>query len=197
MIAWLSKILLNFITKIISNYSTEVTLSNGGLCVLTVVMLQIWVFFVRDTVTLGFLFPDILGEHSVFISRVKQPEKMSIIFQQDATRHILLYFCKLLYMFRVVTPPIISSTCNCNYSIWHWSNFGKWSVWIQLKMGGMNPSLLPSAIVVKLEIEVPTPLQSRKGADTGLYLSSLAEFTHCIFRRLTSARCCNYSYICS
>jgi len=25
-------------------------------------------------------------------------------------------------MFRVVTPPIISSTYNCNYSIWHWSN---------------------------------------------------------------------------
>jgi len=28
-------------------------------------------------------------------------------------------------MFRVVTPPIIRSTYNCNYSIWHWSNFGK------------------------------------------------------------------------
>jgi len=25
-------------------------------------------------------------------------------------------------MFRVVTPPIIRSTYNCNYSIWHWSN---------------------------------------------------------------------------
>jgi len=25
-----------------------------------------------------------------------------------------------LYMFRVVTPPIIGSTYNCNYSIWHW-----------------------------------------------------------------------------
>jgi len=29
---------------------------------------------------------------------------------------------KLLYMFRVVLPPIIRSTCNCNYSIWHWSD---------------------------------------------------------------------------
>jgi len=27
-----------------------------------------------------------------------------------------------LYMFRVVTPPIIRSTYNCNYSIWHRSN---------------------------------------------------------------------------
>jgi len=27
-----------------------------------------------------------------------------------------------LYMFRVVNPPIIRSTYNCNYSIWLWSN---------------------------------------------------------------------------
>ena len=49
-------------------------------------------------------------------------ESMSIIIQQVATIYSLLYFCKLLYMFRVVTPPIIRSTYNCNYSIWHWSN---------------------------------------------------------------------------
>jgi len=35
---------------------------------------------------------------------------------------------EMLYMFWVVTPPIIRSTYNCNYSIWHWSNFGKCSV---------------------------------------------------------------------
>jgi len=29
--------------------------------------------------------------------------------------------CKLLYMFRVVSPPIIRSTNNCIYSIWYWS----------------------------------------------------------------------------
>ena len=46
----------------------------------------------------------------------------SIIVQLDATIYSLLYFCKLLYMFRMVTPPIIRSTYNCNYSIWHWSN---------------------------------------------------------------------------
>jgi hypothetical protein len=34
----------------------------------------------------------------------------------------LLYFCRLLYMFRVVIPPIIKNTYNCNYCIWHWSN---------------------------------------------------------------------------
>jgi len=49
-------------------------------------------------------------------------ESMSITVQQDATIYSSLYFCKLLYMFRVVTPPIIRSTYNCNYSIWHWSN---------------------------------------------------------------------------
>jgi len=49
---------------------------------------------------------------------------MSIIVQQDATVYSLLYFCKLLYMFRVVTPPIITRTYNCNYSVWHWSYFG-------------------------------------------------------------------------
>jgi len=57
---------------------------------------------------------------------------MSIIVQQDATMYSLLYFCKLFYMFRVVNPPIIRSTYSCNYSIWHWSNFGKCSVWSQL-----------------------------------------------------------------
>jgi len=67
-------------------------------------------------------------------------ESMSVIVQQDETTYSLLYFCKLLYMVRVVTPPIIRSTYNCNYSIWHWSNFGKCSVWNQL------PSLLHFAI---------------------------------------------------
>ena len=67
-------------------------------------------------------------------------ESMSIIVQQDATMYNLLYFCKLLYVFRVVTPPIIRSTYNCNYSIWHWSNFGKCGVWSQLKMRGVDRS---------------------------------------------------------
>jgi hypothetical protein len=49
-------------------------------------------------------------------------DSMSIIVQRDATIYNLLCFCKLLYMFRVVTSPIIRSTYNCNYSIWHWSN---------------------------------------------------------------------------
>ena len=46
-------------------------------------------------------------------------ESVSIIVQQDTTIYSLLYFCKVLYMFRVVIPPIIRSTYNRNYSIWH------------------------------------------------------------------------------
>jgi hypothetical protein len=46
-------------------------------------------------------------------------ESMSIILQQDATVYSLLYLCKLLYMFRVVTPPIIRDTYNSNHSISH------------------------------------------------------------------------------
>ena len=33
-----------------------------------------------------------------------------------------IYICKLLCMFRVVSPPIIRSTYNCIYSIWYLSN---------------------------------------------------------------------------
>ena len=65
-------------------------------------------------------------------------ESMSIIVQQDATMYCCLYFCKLLYMFRVVTPPIIRSTYNSNYNIWHWPNFGKCSVWSQLTLKSLN-----------------------------------------------------------
>jgi hypothetical protein len=53
----------------------------------------------------------------------------------------LLYFCKLLYMFPMVTPLIIRSTYNCNYSIWYRSNFGKCSVWSQLKMRVMDTTV--------------------------------------------------------
>jgi hypothetical protein len=53
---------------------------------------------------------------------------LSIIVQQDATMYSLLYFCKLLYIFRVITPSIIRSTYNCNCSICYWTNFGKCSV---------------------------------------------------------------------
>ena len=91
-------------------------------------------------------------------------ESMSIIVQQDMIRYILLYFCKLFYMFRVVTTPIIRSTYNCNYSTWHWFKL----------------SLLPSAIVVKLELRSTFTTIAEGSRDS-----------------LISARSCNYSYMCS
>jgi len=42
-----------------------------------------------------------------------------IYFQRDATLHSLFISGKLLYMFRVVSSPIIRSTYNCIYSIWY------------------------------------------------------------------------------
>jgi len=32
--------------------------------------------------------------------------------------HTVYFICELLYMYRVVSPPIIRSTNNCIYSIW-------------------------------------------------------------------------------
>jgi len=49
---------------------------------------------------------------------------MSIIVQQDAIIRSLLCFCKLLYMFRVVTPPIIRSLCYLPLS---WSRLQKYN----------------------------------------------------------------------
>jgi hypothetical protein len=49
-------------------------------------------------------------------------ELMSLIALQVATIYSLLYFSKPLHIFRVVIPPIIRSTYNCNYSIWNSSN---------------------------------------------------------------------------
>ena len=45
-----------------------------------------------------------------------------IYFQQDGTLHSFFISGKLLYMFRVVSPPITRSTHNCIYSIWYLSN---------------------------------------------------------------------------
>ena len=92
-------------------------------------------------------------------------ESMSIIVQQDATMYSLLYFCKLLYMFRVVTPPIIRSTFNCNH-IWHWSNRLSYLPLWWRSWNSNSSSISPT---------------KGEGNRDGL----------------TSARCCNYSYMCS
>jgi len=35
--------------------------------------------------------------------------------------YTVYFICKLLYIFRLVFPPIIRSTNICMYSIWYWS----------------------------------------------------------------------------
>jgi len=47
---------------------------------------------------------------------------MSINAQQGAT-YTVYFICKLLYMLRVVSPPITRSINNCIYSIWYCSTF--------------------------------------------------------------------------
>jgi len=82
----------------------------------------------------------------------------------------LLYFCKLLYMFRVVNPPIIRSTYNCNYSNWrHWSNRLcylplSWSRWLHDRLADMasreskhNPVRIPTCVNKQRSCFVPLP----------------------------------------
>ena len=47
-------------------------------------------------------------------------ESNLMIFQQDVTVFSLLYFCRQLYIFRLLTT-IVRSSYNCNYGFWHWS----------------------------------------------------------------------------
>jgi len=74
---------------------------------------------------------------------------------------LTLYFYKRLYIFRVVTPPIIRSTYNSNYNIQHWSNR---LFYLPLWWYSWNCCTTKAGV-------------SRDG--------------------LSSARCCNYSYMCS
>ena len=71
----------------------------------------------------------ILRTNKFYVHWSVHRESKSIIVQQDSTMYSLLYFCKLLYMFRVVTSPIIRSTYNCNYSIWFCNYSYKCSWW--------------------------------------------------------------------
>jgi len=59
-------------------------------------------------------------------------------------RYTVYYIWKLLYMFRVVPPPIIRSANNCIYSIWNLSHCYcylplSWKIWnwFQCTVGGV------------------------------------------------------------
>ena len=68
-------------------------------------------------------------------------ESNLITVQQDATVFSLLYFCRLLYMFRVLTP-IIRSSYSCNYSFWYWitgSTTIRTGCWVRMVVEPVNP----------------------------------------------------------
>ena len=78
-------------------------------------------------------------------------------------RYTVYFIWKLLYMFRVLPPPIIRSAYNCIYSVWFLSNRYcylplSWKSWnyqerIQLylqRLVFVIPLLLPAAIVGEL-----------------------------------------------
>ena len=78
--------------------------------------------------------------HAIYIhtyTHLYTPHPMSIIVQRDATRYSLLYFCKLLYMFRVLLPPIIRST----------------QTTVTTAFGTGRPYLLPSAVMLCTTVE--------------------------------------------
>ena len=60
----------------------------------------------------------------------------------------LLYFCRQLYMFRLLTL-IIRSSYNCNYSFWHWLLSSNSTT----RADGSRPGWpVPEALVVELEL---------------------------------------------
>ena len=62
-------------------------------------------------------------------------------------RYTVYFICKLLYMFRMVPPPIVRSANNCIYSIWYLSHhycylplsWKSWN-WFECAVGGVQHS---------------------------------------------------------
>ena len=114
----------------------------------------------------------------VWISINVLPVSLLLYFQQDATIYTLFISGKLLYTFRVVSPPIIRSTHNCIYSIWYLSNrhcylplmWKSWN-WFECGVG-----------IVLFNIS------------TIQYSSTIAA---CSSNGLTSTKYCKYSCVCS
>ena len=101
-----------------------------------------------------------------------------IYFQQDATLHSLFISGKVLYIFRVVSPPIIRSTPNCIYSIWYMLNR---YCYLPLLWKSQQPHQNRS-------IPFPHHTQTSNNSSTIATGSS---------NGLTNARYCRYSCVCS
>jgi len=80
-----------------------------------------------------------------FKNRPNFNKNILIYIQQDAALYSSFFFWKLLYMFRVVPPPIIRSANNCIYSIWYLSHsycylpllWKSWK-WFECAVGGVH-----------------------------------------------------------
>ena len=69
--------------------------------------------------------------------------------------YTVYFICKLLYMFRVVSPPIIRNTNNCIYSVWYWSTVaatvaivGEWRVTVSVRVSLNSPTIATVATTV-------------------------------------------------
>jgi hypothetical protein len=65
----------------------------------------------------------LLGTHRM--EKKQEKRQLEEIFQyipNKMQRYTVYFIWKLLYMFRVVLPPVIRSAYNCMYSIWYLSH---------------------------------------------------------------------------
>jgi len=91
-------------------------------------------------------------------------------------RYTVYCICKLLYMFRVLLPPIIRSSVNCIYSIWYLSrrycylplSWKRWN-WFECAVGGARHP---------------------QHTQTGFISSTIAADSS---NGVTNTRCCRYS----
>jgi hypothetical protein len=93
----------------------------------------------------------------------------------------IIYIWKLLYMFRVVIPPIIRSAYNFIYSIWYLSHrycylplsWKSWN-WFQCAVGGLrkdnsrNESIIMTSSVVLVEEKIT--FVSKNFSKTNFYI---------------------------
>ena len=68
-------------------------------------------------------------------SGTSQPLLLPVAIVEELRLLYTVYFnCKLLYIFRVVSPPIIRSTNNCTYTIWYQSTAAATCRWLQFQL---------------------------------------------------------------
>jgi hypothetical protein len=117
-----------------------------------------------------------------------------IYFQQDATLHTLFISGKLLYLFRVVSPPISRSTHNCICSKWYLSNHYCYlplllKSWIWFECGVGTVLICFGAVAT-----ATSPKQIKQFPHHTQTSSTIAAVSS---NGLTSTRYCKYSCVCA